>query len=408
MSRPSQQPRVRLGSRVRSVREIGSGVRREAFSAIGRAARAAVGMVSWVEVWLTSSKKALYGSALLRMLAGASALGLLLSNFSTRFYTFGGGSAWNYAHWSPDVAFPGMPVFSLVRDLAYDPVGLTVVYVAAMVLSVLVIVGYRTRLILPVFFVLWVGLISLSAMFGDQSDNMSRIVIFFLFFLDSSARWSLDARRRRRWSGTGRNVLVRLWRGQAVWPSWFTTVAHNLVVVLLVYQVVVAYMAGGLFKADGETWQNGTAIWGPLHMIVFSPFPGLNELIASSAVIVAVASIGTVLIQVSFPFMLLNRWTRIIALFVIFGFHVAIGVLMGLPWFSLWMLSVDALLIRDRTYERLSGWMRRVLLRDSDSRPDASAATTKTAEPDSHDEDDDERGWMSPSPADGVTIGVTR
>jgi hypothetical protein len=60
-----------------------------------------------------------------------------------------------------------------------------------------------------------------------------------------------------------------------------------------------------------------------------------------------------VLVQTAFPMMLLHRFTRVLALIVIMGFHAAIGLLMGLPWFSLGMIALDAIFISDRTWNGL-------------------------------------------------------
>src|SRR5690606_8717043 len=51
--------------------------------------------IAWFERWLFDGKKALYGIAVTRIVFGLTALGLLISNFGTRLYTFGSGSAWN-------------------------------------------------------------------------------------------------------------------------------------------------------------------------------------------------------------------------------------------------------------------------------------------------------------------------
>ena len=59
------------------------------------------------------------------------------------------------------------------------------------------------------------------------------------------------------------------------------------------------------------------------------------------------------MLQMAFPFMLLRRGTRVIALAGILSFHVGIGVLMGLPWFSLSMIAIDAIFIRDETWKRM-------------------------------------------------------
>lgn len=41
------------------------------------------------------------------------------------------------------------------------------------------------------------------------------------------------------------------------------------------------------------------------------------------------------------------------ALIGILGFHIGIAVLMGLPWFSLTMVAIDAIFIRDRTWSAM-------------------------------------------------------
>lgn len=57
--------------------------------------------------------------------------------------------------------------------------------------------------------------------------------------------------------------------------------------------------------------------------------------------------------------MLLTRPTRLIGLVGILSFHIGIGVLMGLPWFSLTMIAIDSIFIRDRTWARLSSGTKR-------------------------------------------------
>lgn len=65
----------------------------------------------------------------------------------------------------------------------------------------------------------------------------------------------------------------------------------------------------------------------------------------------------SLMFQIAFPFLLFNRYTKIIALLGILAFHIGIGVLMGLPWFSLTMIAVDAIFIRDRSYRKLGNWL---------------------------------------------------
>lgn len=161
-------------------------------------ANAIGGAVEFFERWLFSGKKALYGIAVTRIVFGVTAFGLLASNFGTRLYTFGSGSAWNGEIAEPVSEFPRIWVFSSFHAVAANDVAFTLLYLLLMLLAVLFVLGWRFRIVLPLFFVGWVSFIEMNDMVGDQGDNMFRIALILLFFTDAAARWSLDARRRAR------------------------------------------------------------------------------------------------------------------------------------------------------------------------------------------------------------------
>lgn len=77
--------------------------------------------------------------------------------------------------------------------------------------------------------------------------------------------------------------------------------------------------------------------------------------------------------------MLLTRPTRLIGLLGILSFHIGIAVLMGLPWFSLTMIAIDAIFIRDRTWGRLSAGTRR---RWREAGVERQPTTPRTVSPD--------------------------
>lgn len=313
-----------------------------------------------VESWLLDSKKATYGLAVTRMLFAVTALGLLASNFSTRFYTFGSGSAWTGEMAERRSGFIDIWLFSSFDRLIQNDVAFTLLYLLVAVLAVTLLVGYRVRLLLPVFWVLWVSLVELQDMVSDQGDNIFRIALFGMMFADSASRWSIDAKRRRKKVAT-RNVLVRLWKAAPVFPTQLVTMAHNLVIVTLTCQVIFVYVSGALYKAGGVPWQNGTAVYAPLHVTRFAPWPELSELATVWAPGVAIMTIGSVLVQLCFPGALLFRWTRIPILFAMISFHAGIGLLMGLPWFSLAMVAIDSIFVRDVTWGRIETWFKEAI-----------------------------------------------
>lgn len=315
-------------------------------------------VLSFSERWLVDAKHATYGLAVTRILLGLTAVGLLLANFSTRLYAFGSGSAWNGEAAEPISDFPRIWVFSLFHRIALDDVAFTAAYLVLLVLAVALTVGWRTRLVLPVFFLGWVGFIEMNDSLGDQGDNMYRMVLLALLFADPAMRWSVDARRRSRPVDPGRGWLRRKWAGEPLLPSWVSSTSHNLVLVTLTCHVCFVYASGALFKAGGTPWQQGYAIYNPLQTQRFGTWPALSDLLTAWTPAVTAVSWASIILQLCFPLMLLQRFTRVIGLFGILGFHIGIAVLMGLPWFSLAMVAIDSIFIRDVTWRWAAGYVR--------------------------------------------------
>ncbi|MGI6879937.1 HTTM domain-containing protein [Microbacterium sp. gxy059] len=310
-----------------------------------------VRILSFIESWVLDAKHAQYGVAVTRILLGVAGLGILLSNFGARSYLLGAGSAWTGQVVEPISALPDVWIFSSASQVVGNTTLLTIFFLVVILLALLVIVGWRGRVTLPLFLCLYVGLIEMENYTGDQGDNAFRILFFFLLFTDHSARFSLDARRRAK-PRVGSSRVLRVIDGEPFLPVWFTNALHNLALVIITVQVCFIYAAGALFKAGGDPWKNGTAVYNALTVERYAIWPEINELITAWAPMAAAAAVGSIVLQMSFPFMLLNRFTRIIALFGILSFHVAIGLFMGLPWFSMTMIAADAIFIRDKTYVR--------------------------------------------------------
>ncbi|WP_344004868.1 HTTM domain-containing protein [Microbacterium paludicola] len=311
-------------------------------------------ILSFCEQWLIGQRHARYGVAVTRILLGFVGFGLLWTNYTARSYLYGPASFWNGEEVDRISQLPEVWVFGLGDLLSGDLVAFTILYLVAAALALAVMLGWRTRLTLPLFFALYVGIIELNSASGDQGDNAYRICLFWLMFADPAGVLSMDARRRAAGiTGPNRTIwdrIRRIWRGERLLPEWLQNAMHNLVLVLLTAQVTFIYVAGGLYKAGGDPWAGGTAVYAPLQVEKFSTWPELADLITAWGPMVALASWGSILLQISFPFMLLNRFTRILALVGILGFHAAIGLLMGLPWFSLSMVAIDAIFVRDRSW----------------------------------------------------------
>lgn len=300
------------------------------------------------EHWLLDSKKAQYGISVTRMLIGVHGMLIIAANFSTRYYAFGAGSFWDGQHAYPGSDFARIWLFSWFPFIAASNGGLTFSLIVLFVLALLVTLGWRTKFVLPVYGVFFVSWMEMNDVLSDQSDNMLRMVMIYMLFADSSIRLSLDARRRMRSHATVRTYAHRV---AAVRP--YNNLLHNLVLVVMTLHVGFVYMSGALYKAQGQTWANGYAVYNPLHVDRFSTWPELADAVTSWGPAVVAISWGTIVVQMMFLPMLITRVTRILALVAIMGFHVGIGFFMGLPFFSLAMIAIDAIFIRDTTWKHL-------------------------------------------------------
>ncbi|MGN5635401.1 HTTM domain-containing protein [Streptomyces sp. AC154] len=151
-----------------------------------------------------------------------------------------------------------------------------------------------------------------------------------------------------------------LWTGHGVWwavnryaphsePRTLLDVianlAHNATLVVIMAEVCLIYSTAGWYKIQGSRWQDGTALYFPLQLHYFTPWPALSDLLASSGVMVMVLTYATVIVQVAFPFTLFNRRVKNILLVVMIGEHAGIALLLGLPFFSMAMIAADAVFL---------------------------------------------------------------
>ncbi|WP_164088401.1 HTTM domain-containing protein [Frondihabitans sp. 762G35] len=313
------------------------------------------------ESWLLGRKKARYGLAVTRIIVGLVAFVQLAANWSTRSYTWGPGMAWTSQLGSPASDLPHVWFFSFFDSINESRASFTAGYLLLAALALVIVAGWRTKIVLPIFLCLWVGFIDLNSLVHDQGDNIYRMLLIYLVFADTSSRFSVDALLRSRTPATLRNAT----RAGARYEP-FSNILHNLAIVVVTMHVSFIYMSGALYKAEGQTWQNGYAIFNPLHVMRFSNWPELADFITSLGPLVVALSWGTIVIQMMFLPMLLNRVTRILALMGIFGFHLGIAFFMGLPFFSFAMVAIDSIFIRDATWRKLRTAIRRAWLKHAD------------------------------------------
>lgn len=304
-----------------------------------------------LERWTLDAKHASYGVSVARILYGLFAVLFVLTNFQYRNIMWGSGAQWtDPLRWNSTWGFPFVFYSTADSTLIF-----TLKYLLLGLAGLSLMVGFFSRTSAIVVLYLTISLVNLNPAATDAQDNIYRIMLLLFCFTDWSRHFSVDAWRRNR------RALSQKPGGWAYLrdfvPAWIPNGIHNIALIAIAYQLFMVYVIAGVSKIAGDMWRSGTAIYFPLASDRFNVWPFLNQLLYSNGFMVGLVTFFSVGIQIAFPLMLLQRWTRIIGLLGISAMHIMIGVVMGLGLFSLAMIAADVIFIRNDTYQ----WMGRKL-----------------------------------------------
>lgn len=320
--------------------------------------------------WLTSAPHATIGFSLLRIIFAVAMLLVLLPSFADRHYLWGAGSWWvepearRRGWWEP---------FRLIFS-KNDPVLFDVAYFVLIALALLFLVGFKTRWVTPVLLLFWVGLSTNTTLLTNGGDTLMRIVLVFALVADLSRHLSVDAwLRRRRGDRAGRfdGIRRRL-------PEWLSPLLHNTALILCCYQILLVYLVSSVLKLQGEEWIAGTALYYALSITEFQVLPALGQAVWQVTPFIMLGTWFAVVVQLTFPVALLWKPTRYIAVAGLALTHFGIGLLLGLWPFSLAIIALDLLLVRDQSWLRVQAVGRAVLSR---ARRTIATARASVADP---------------------------
>ncbi|MFG6445218.1 HTTM domain-containing protein [Microbacterium sp. P06] len=298
---------------------------------------------------MTGVPHATVSFSLLRIIFGISMLIVLIPSFADRQYLWGVGSRWI----DPEARRRGWfeplrMVFSKDSALWFD-----VAYFVLIALVLVFIIGFKTRWVTPVLLVFWVGLSTNSTLLTNGGDVLMRIVLLFAVFANLSQHFSVDAWLRRRAEARG---VVRARRFE-----WISPWMHNTVLILCCYQILLVYLVSSILKLQGDEWLQGSALYYSLVIEEFRIFPALSDTVWQSTPLVMLGTWLALGVQLLFPVALLWKPSRYVAVVLITGIHLGIAVLLGLWPFSLAMIALDLLLIRDGSWTHAWGLVRRTV-----------------------------------------------
>ncbi|WP_411081580.1 HTTM domain-containing protein [Streptomyces sp. cmx-18-6] len=344
---------------------------------------------------ITASALGPYQSAVIRVGFAATYLFFLLRELPHRHELYGPDSPW---HW--DLArqlTAGNEAFSVLL-WSDSTLWFEAVYALTLLSAAALLLGWRTRTMSVLFMVGVLSVQNRSVFMGDGGDNVIHLMAIYLVLTRCAQVWSLDARREAReaeraaeglpprrdavgpvlWAMLGPVLIVATvmdglggtwWLRVLLWLLWLSVAAwwaanryapagqpralldvlanlvHNATLVVIMVEVCLIYATAGWYKIQGSRWQDGTALYYPLKLDYFTPWPALSDVLASSGLMVMVLTYATVVVQVAFPFTLFNRRLKNVLLVIMIGEHAGIALLLGLPFFSMAMIAADAVFL---------------------------------------------------------------
>lgn len=378
--------------------------------------------------WITASALAPYQSAVIRIGFSATWLLFLLREFPHRQEMYGPDGPWSWGM-AQQLTEDNHAFSALMWS---DGQGwFELVYIVAVVSSALLMLGWRTRTMSVVFMIGVLSLQNRSVFMGDGGDNVIHLMSIYLVFTRCGQVWSLDARRLRRGAEDRFGIVLwwvmglvlaaitftgkvgggwllffwGMWAAQAVWWSVnrrdrqgdsrllcdvVANLLHNAGLLVVMVEACLIYATAGWYKIQGSRWQDGSAVYYPLHLDYFSPWPALGDLLTQFGPMVLLVTYGTVAVQVAFPFTVFNRRLKNVLLVFMMLEHAVIAVVLGLPFFSLAMIAADAVFLPTSFLMRVGGWVAR-------ARSRVFSPTKDVAEPGRPVEDEGESVAAEPS-----------
>ena len=178
----------------------------------------------------------------------------------------------------------------------------------------LLLIGLWTRPAAIVVFAMAISFANVNDKVNNAGDTICGIILFYLMLCPCGAVWSVDRLMQRRRGDTAAALYVSPWA-----------------IRLLFVQLIFIYFCNGIYKLQGAEWREGISlhyVLGDCTLTRFSaaqlPLPFWLTKTLSWSVLVW---------EVSFPVLVLHRWTRIAALLFGVGFHLGILATMELGFF---------------------------------------------------------------------------
>jgi hypothetical protein len=222
-------------------------------------------------------------------------------------------------------------------------------HLITILVSAAFMIGLLTRITAPLAWFLQIMYLHrlTGALFG--LDQIVTYTTMYLMISPCGSCFSVDAWLRKKWVGARRESRL----GQWLLPAAVPTVTANIATRLLQIHLCVIYLFGGLAKARGESWWDGTAFWYAIGNYEYQSID-MTWLARFPRTITALTHL-TVFWEIFYCALVWPRRSRPMVLAMAVAVHGGIALFLGMITFGTMMIAANLIFIEPRTMRR---WLR--------------------------------------------------
>ncbi|PQO29258.1 HTTM domain-containing protein [Blastopirellula marina] len=229
-----------------------------------------------------------------------------------------------------------------------NPAMLWMVHIAALVILLMFTLGFYSRITSVLAFIIAVSYAHRApgALFG--LDQVNVMLAMYMMLGGAGEAYSLD-RLIEKWRYPNRQL-----------PK--TSTAANVSIRLIQLHMCVIYLFAGTGKLLGDTWWEGTAMWGA---VANSEYQSMDMTwLASYPLLIALLTQVSLAWELSYSALVWPRLTRPLVIFMAIPLHLGIALCMGMVTFGLAMLIANMAFISPWIIRELESGIRHKLAKE--------------------------------------------
>ena len=232
--------------------------------------------------------------------------------------------------------------FSLLTLIDGQPAAMFTVHALALIASLYLAIGCFSRIAALATFALTISFANRNpgALYGF--DQILGFLTLYLSVNPGHGWLSVDAWRARRRNQQGSRL-------SALGPQPTVTIATRLIQLHL----CLLYFVAGISKLKGATWWSGVAFWGALGNQEYQTVD-LTALVHWPVIINLLTHV-TLAWEISYPFVVWNRWLRPFTLAMAVVVHAGIGICFGMLTFGMIMIASNVAFVSPTLIRQLAG-----------------------------------------------------